>query len=217
MAVTPNPCESTKPQVVERVEVHKNLTAKTPLQMRSDGVTKRKRIGGGSATEDQTESLSDIDDSEVAGYLNSKEERHYKKIIWEKINLQFAMAQAKRKKETDNKKDKSGKGTAKTTKIDENKIRSSKVNYEALKQLTDELNQDIGDAEIVEGGSRSLSCVNSGGSNAKEVKVYESNSDELEEEEENPCSEDDYALRDSNYELYDEHEYGCYDIDYGND
>nr|GMD44358.1 transcription factor IIIB 90 kDa subunit isoform X2 [Ipomoea batatas] len=77
-------------QVVERVEVHKNLTAKTPLQM-SSGVTKRKRIGGGSATEDQTESLSDIDDSEVAGYLNSKEERHYKKIIWEKINQQFAM------------------------------------------------------------------------------------------------------------------------------
>lgn len=72
-------------------------------------------------------------------------------------------------------------------------------------------NQDIGDADIVE-GSRSLSHVNSE-LNAKEVKVYESNGDDIEEE--NRFSEDNDALRDSNYELYDEYEYGYHDTDYG--
>ncbi|GMQ00409.1 hypothetical protein CsSME_00047507 [Camellia sinensis var. sinensis] len=35
---------------------------------------------------DESESLSDIDDVEVDKYLHSKEEMHYKKIIWEQMN-----------------------------------------------------------------------------------------------------------------------------------
>ncbi|KAJ4977818.1 hypothetical protein NE237_008598 [Protea cynaroides] len=43
---------------------------------------------------DESESLSDIDDAEVDGYLHNEEEKHYKKIIWEEMNKEYLEEQA---------------------------------------------------------------------------------------------------------------------------
>ncbi|KAI3957389.1 hypothetical protein MKW98_003110 [Papaver atlanticum] len=43
---------------------------------------------------DESESLSDIDDDEVNGYLHNEEEKHYKKIIWEEMNKEYIEEQA---------------------------------------------------------------------------------------------------------------------------
>ncbi|XP_057445716.1 transcription factor IIIB 60 kDa subunit [Lotus japonicus] len=45
-------------------------------------------------TADESESLSDIDDLEVDGYLHSEQEKHFKKIIWEKMNREYLEEQA---------------------------------------------------------------------------------------------------------------------------
>ncbi|XP_072950921.1 transcription factor IIIB 60 kDa subunit isoform X1 [Typha angustifolia] len=45
-------------------------------------------------TVDEQESLSDIDDVEVDGYLHNEEEKHYKKIIWEEMNKEYLEEQA---------------------------------------------------------------------------------------------------------------------------
>ncbi|XP_078428083.1 cyclin/Brf1-like TBP-binding protein isoform X2 [Wolffia australiana] len=42
----------------------------------------------------EEESLSDIDDFEVSGYLHNEEEKEFKKIIWEKMNKEFIEEQA---------------------------------------------------------------------------------------------------------------------------
>ncbi|KAI3832278.1 hypothetical protein MKX03_009322 [Papaver bracteatum] len=42
----------------------------------------------------ESESLSDIDDAEVEGYLHNEEEKHYKKIIWEEMNKEYIEEQA---------------------------------------------------------------------------------------------------------------------------
>ncbi|KAK7300535.1 hypothetical protein RJT34_11381 [Clitoria ternatea] len=44
--------------------------------------------------EDEPESLSDIDDQEVDGYLNNEEETNCKKIIWENLNREYLEEQA---------------------------------------------------------------------------------------------------------------------------
>ncbi|XP_043698363.1 uncharacterized protein LOC122649067 isoform X2 [Telopea speciosissima] len=38
---------------------------------------------------DESESFSDIDDVEVDGYLHNKEEKNYKRIIWEEMNREY--------------------------------------------------------------------------------------------------------------------------------
>ncbi|XP_031391466.1 transcription factor IIIB 60 kDa subunit-like [Punica granatum] len=43
---------------------------------------------------DESDSLSDIDDVEVDGYLHNEEEKNYKKIIWEKMNREYLEEQA---------------------------------------------------------------------------------------------------------------------------
>ncbi|MED6145977.1 hypothetical protein PIB30_030196 [Stylosanthes scabra] len=45
-------------------------------------------------TNDESESLSDIDDLEVDSYLHNEEEKHYKKIIWENMNREYLEEQA---------------------------------------------------------------------------------------------------------------------------
>ncbi|XP_020208114.1 transcription factor IIIB 60 kDa subunit-like [Cajanus cajan] len=45
-------------------------------------------------TQNESESLSDIDDHEVDGYLHSEEEKHYKKILWENLNREYLEEQA---------------------------------------------------------------------------------------------------------------------------
>ncbi|KAK9114029.1 hypothetical protein Syun_020826 [Stephania yunnanensis] len=42
----------------------------------------------------ESESLSDIDDMEVDGYLHNEEEKRYKKIIWEEMNKEYLEEQA---------------------------------------------------------------------------------------------------------------------------
>jgi len=36
--------------------------------------------------EDESETLSDIDDSDVDAYLHNEEEKHMKKMLWERVN-----------------------------------------------------------------------------------------------------------------------------------
>uniref|UniRef100_A0A2P2M7L6 Uncharacterized protein MANES_08G152300 n=1 Tax=Rhizophora mucronata TaxID=61149 RepID=A0A2P2M7L6_RHIMU len=43
---------------------------------------------------DESDNFSDIDDAEVDGYLHNEEEKHYKKIIWEKMNQEYLEEQA---------------------------------------------------------------------------------------------------------------------------
>ncbi|XP_059637010.1 transcription factor IIIB 60 kDa subunit-like isoform X2 [Cornus florida] len=47
-----------------------------------------------SSAADETESLSDIDDTEVNGYLNSEEKSRYKKVIGEEMNEEYLQEQA---------------------------------------------------------------------------------------------------------------------------
>ncbi|XP_019428709.1 PREDICTED: transcription factor IIIB 90 kDa subunit-like isoform X2 [Lupinus angustifolius] len=42
----------------------------------------------------ESETLSDIDDQEVDGYIHNEEEKYYKKIIWEKMNREYLEEQA---------------------------------------------------------------------------------------------------------------------------
>ncbi|XP_026457223.1 transcription factor IIIB 60 kDa subunit-like [Papaver somniferum] len=43
---------------------------------------------------DESESLSDINDTEVEGYLHNEEEKHYKRIIWEEMSKEYIEEQA---------------------------------------------------------------------------------------------------------------------------
>lgn len=45
----------------------------------------------------ESESLSDIDDEEVDVYLHNKDEKHFKKIIWEMLNKDYLKKQAEKK------------------------------------------------------------------------------------------------------------------------
>ncbi|CAH9107334.1 unnamed protein product [Cuscuta epithymum] len=167
-------------QAIKGVNLHNNPTAKMPMTMRCKGVTKRKLVGGGSASVDKTESISDVDDSE---------------------------AQAKAcKKDTEAKKDKSRKATANNTSAGEREIRSSIINFAALNQLNDELNQDLGEAVV--GGAGTPSPKNSSSSDAKFLIGNEPNdtySDYLHVEDQS-CEEDDDALTNKNFGLLDEYD-----------
>ncbi|XP_048438767.1 uncharacterized protein LOC125476548 isoform X1 [Pyrus x bretschneideri] len=46
---------------------------------------------------DVSESLSDIDDSEVAGYLNSKEAARFKRFIWEVLNKDYDQGKSRKR------------------------------------------------------------------------------------------------------------------------
>ncbi|KAL5755740.1 hypothetical protein ACOSQ2_020486 [Xanthoceras sorbifolium] len=45
---------------------------------------------------DKSEHFSDIDDTEIDGYLHNEEEKHYKKIIWEQMNREYLQEQAEK-------------------------------------------------------------------------------------------------------------------------
>ncbi|KAL7211114.1 hypothetical protein ACSBR2_014070 [Camellia fascicularis] len=92
---------------------------------------------------DESESLSDIDDVEVVKYLHSKEEMHYKKIIWEQMNRKHETCQVRpRKRSTEAKKDTPARKASKTTdRVANEKRLSSRINYDALEKLNAELSQ----------------------------------------------------------------------------
>ncbi|GMI85458.1 hypothetical protein like AT3G09360 [Hibiscus trionum] len=52
------------------------------------------RLPGVDASDDESDNFSDIDDSEVDGYLHNEEETHFKKIIWEEMNREYLEEQA---------------------------------------------------------------------------------------------------------------------------
>ncbi|CAI9765718.1 unnamed protein product [Fraxinus pennsylvanica] len=52
------------------------------------------KIHGADTAAEEWESLSDIDDLEVDGYLHNEEEKRYKKIIWEEMNKEYLVEQA---------------------------------------------------------------------------------------------------------------------------
>ncbi|CAJ1919338.1 unnamed protein product [Sphenostylis stenocarpa] len=47
-----------------------------------------------SLREDESETLSDISDCDVDVYLHNEEEKHIKKILWERVNRVYIMEQA---------------------------------------------------------------------------------------------------------------------------
>ncbi|GER39739.1 transcription factor IIB [Striga asiatica] len=97
---------------------------------------------------DNQDSLSDIDDSELVGYLNTKEEIDYKRALWEAINRNYTQGK-KARKTTQTKKGASVKKAAKTTEKVEIRKPSSRVNYDALKLLENESDQDLETAQTV--------------------------------------------------------------------
>ncbi|KAJ8555351.1 hypothetical protein K7X08_012847 [Anisodus acutangulus] len=190
--------------VAEGVRLMKKLNAR---RARFQDIDQRERIA-----DDDAENLSTIDDSEVVGYLNSTKEMHYKKIIWEKMNKEFAKGDdklhvKKRKREIGGKKDVHAKKSAKTKEKEENKRTSSKINYNALQMLTDELKQVPVEAEL--GGLDPKACAN--GDSAENLKI---GFHELEQE--NEYGDDDYSFRDNDDGSY--YGTGCYyedlDADY---
>ncbi|XP_014491191.1 uncharacterized protein LOC106753841 isoform X2 [Vigna radiata var. radiata] len=50
-----------------------------------------------SLREDESETLSDIDDSDVDVYLHNEEEKNIKKMLWERVNRVYVMEQAAKK------------------------------------------------------------------------------------------------------------------------
>ncbi|KAK6916923.1 hypothetical protein RJ641_017674 [Dillenia turbinata] len=87
----------------------------------------------------ELESFSNID-AEIIGYLNNKEEMHYKRIIWEAMYKEDEKEKG-RKRARETKKNAPAKRAAKTTSPKKTEKRlSSKINYDALKKL-------LGDSE----------------------------------------------------------------------
>ncbi|XP_075489191.1 uncharacterized protein LOC142528036 isoform X2 [Primulina tabacum] len=102
------------------------------------GVVKRFKQRRSRTNNHASDSLSDIDDAEVSRYLNTKEEMHYKRMLWEDINGKYVN---KQKKAAERKKGSPLKKAAKTMEKVKSTVsrRSSRVNYEALKILNEEL------------------------------------------------------------------------------
>ncbi|XP_075506866.1 uncharacterized protein LOC142543462 isoform X4 [Primulina tabacum] len=98
------------------------------------GVVKRFKQRRSRTNNHASDSLSDIDDAEVSRYLNTKEEMLYKRMLWEAINGKYVNEKAaERKKGAPLKK------AAKTMDKVKSTRRSSRINYEALKILNEEL------------------------------------------------------------------------------
>ncbi|XP_049361383.1 uncharacterized protein LOC125826123 [Solanum verrucosum] len=202
MAITGRPSDngkSTEQRVVGVSEVKSNLVADgvrlvknlNACRAKFQDIDQRKHVAAAG-------NLSGIDDSEVVGYLNNTKEIHYKKIIWEKMNKEFAKGNdklhaKKRKREIGHKKDVHAKKSAKTTEKVENKRTSSKINYNALQKLTDELKQVPVEAEL--GGLEPKACAN--GDSAENLKI---GFHELEQE--NEYGEDDDSFRDNDDDSY---------------
>ncbi|XP_047973413.1 uncharacterized protein LOC125215876 isoform X3 [Salvia hispanica] len=75
-----------------------------------------------------------LNDIEIVGYLNTKEEIHRKRILWEAMNEKNIKAK-KQKVPAETKKSGAVKKATKTTEKMEPKKHSSRINYDALKSL----------------------------------------------------------------------------------
>ncbi|XP_052201963.1 uncharacterized protein LOC127807847 isoform X2 [Diospyros lotus] len=97
---------------------------------------------------DKSESLIDIDDAEVCRYLNTKEEIHYKTIIWEAMNREHAKVRHGKRAAKAKKCTPARKAQKITSNTENDKRCSSKINYDALEKLDAVLNEDPKNVDI---------------------------------------------------------------------
>ncbi|KAL0323979.1 UNVERIFIED_CONTAM: hypothetical protein Scaly_2365000 [Sesamum calycinum] len=114
----------------------------------SCGIVKSYTLKRNRTKNNESDSLSDIDDAEVLGYLNKEEEIYYKRILWEGMHGKSTEAK-KQKRTTETKKGISVKKAAKTTTKAEFQRPSSRINYDALKILNDELEQSSEGTQMI--------------------------------------------------------------------
>ncbi|KAL6198570.1 hypothetical protein ACLB2K_028359 [Fragaria x ananassa] len=169
-----------------------------------------------SESDDVSESLSDIDDAEIAPYLNNKEETFYKRIIWEAMNKDFAKGKSRKQARTPKKAAPPNKAVKTSTEMDDRKRPSSKINYEVLKKLNEE---DGNHAPDFEEGSHSDMQHSNEKLESEAQSFGGSYDDELDNE--NAYSEEvegrqGYEDDDTCYPNDDYNEYGC-DDEYGFD
>ncbi|XP_057799325.1 uncharacterized protein LOC131015094 isoform X3 [Salvia miltiorrhiza] len=111
--------------------------------------------------------LSVVDDIEVVGYLNTKEEIHRKRILWEAMNENHTKAK-KQKRAAETKKGVAVKKVTKTTEKVEPKSHGSRINDDALKFLR-------GDLESCESGEATMadSCAQNSPKRGSKESWYE--------------------------------------------
>ncbi|CAL2252607.1 unnamed protein product [Prunus armeniaca] len=168
---------------------------------------------------DVSESLSDIDDAEVVGYLNSKQAALFKRMIWEAMNKDYDKGKS-RKRARMAKKAAPAKKPERAVKVspvmDTKNRLSSKINYEAL----DKLNEELGYAPAFKEGTKS-NCGSHGDIQlSNEKNSFEGSHDDDFEDESNGYSEEAEARQghdDDTYVANDEYN-GCnYDDEYNYD
>lgn len=123
------------------------------------GVAKRFKPRRNQNKNNASDSLSDIDDTEVGRYLNTKEETHYKRMLWEAIHGKYVNAK-KQKKTAKRKKGGPLNKVAKTTEKVKSPRRSSRINYDVLKILNEELEDgsEASQSQIIPLDSQTLRC-----------------------------------------------------------
>ncbi|KAL8150641.1 hypothetical protein V2J09_020449 [Rumex salicifolius] len=127
-------------------------------EVAAEQTTVSKKAIGATSSYDDSESLSDIDDAEVRSYLLKEDEVLFKKMMWERSNLEYTKAETARKATAANamklKKEKQRMKAAGTKNSWDTvktavKRTSSRVNYDALKEL-------LGESEASEKTKKSL-------------------------------------------------------------
>ncbi|KAL2517522.1 Uncharacterized protein Adt_13769 [Abeliophyllum distichum] len=162
MAIMQNSSKPLEPLIVEVETSHRDGVASQSgmLRLRASGVGhqdfNKKTSGQGhrykqrSRTKsDGSESLSDIDDAEVVGYLNNKKEMQLKRMLWEAMNKEHVKVK-KQKVATETKKITSVQKAVKTTEKLKHQKRSSRINYDALSILNDDLERGSGTAHNID-------------------------------------------------------------------
>ncbi|XP_042503279.1 transcription factor IIIB 60 kDa subunit-like [Macadamia integrifolia] len=82
------------PDVIENERMHSGAAAEHHFVYQDGSSQSKGNEDMDNVAGDESESLSDIDDVEVDGYLHNEEEKHYKKIIWEEMNREYLEEQA---------------------------------------------------------------------------------------------------------------------------
>ncbi|TQE11986.1 hypothetical protein C1H46_002380 [Malus baccata] len=167
-----------------------------------------------------SESLSDIDDSEVAGYLNSKEAARFKRIIWEVLNKDYDQGKSRKRARKAKKAAPLEKAAKVSTGMNDKERLSSKIDFDALKKLNEDLEPGF------EGGTES-NCGSRGDeqlSNQRRNSFEGSHDEELEREntyseevEAGKSYEDDTYVANDEYSRYNYDEECNYNEGYSND
>ncbi|KAL1552560.1 hypothetical protein AAHA92_13342 [Salvia divinorum] len=141
MAVTQESDSNSKTPLKESIQ-HCSGEVADPQHRKYDGPSTRRKairkdirgdLGGGRIKDRKSDRLN-IDDIEIVGYLNTKEESDRKRILWEAMNENYVKAK-KQKVPAETKKGGAVKRATKTTEKVEPKKQSLRINYDALKSL----------------------------------------------------------------------------------